>query len=100
MKKIKSRPGLLGSTVHFNEKGQEVGTSYKGAFKTDHYDANGKRVGSTYHGSIKDSHYDTRGRNVGSSYKGGFKTDHYGKTGKVGTSYKHSWGSDTWLDDD
>ena len=60
MKKIKSRPGLFGSTVHYNERGQ----------------------------------------NVGSSYKGRLKTDHYGKNGKVGSSYKYSRGSDTWLDED
>ena len=42
MKKIKSRPGLFGSTVHYNEKGHKIGTSYKGAFKSDHYDANSK----------------------------------------------------------
>ena len=100
MKKIKSRPGLFGSTVHYNERGQKVGTSYKGAFKTDHYDAKGKKVGSTYHGSFKDGHYDVRGRNVGSSYKSRLKTDHYGKNGKVGSCYKYSRGSDTWLDED
>ena len=100
MKKIKSRPGLFGSTVHYNEKGQKIGTSYNGAFKTDHYDAHGKKVGSTYHGSFKDSHYDATGRHVGSSYKGSLKNDHYGKNGKKRTSYKHSWGCDTWLDED
>lgn len=98
--KIKSRPGLFGSTVHYNEKGQVVGKSYSGAFKTDHYNASGKKVGSTYKGSFKDSHYDVKGRHVGTSYKGSVKTDHYGKGGKLGSSYKHSWGSDTWFDED
>ena len=100
MKQIKSRPGLFGRTVHYNEKGQKIGASYMGAFKTDHYDSSGRKVGSTYHGSFKDSHYDAKGRKVGISYKGSLKTNHYGKNGKAGTSYRHSWGRDTWLDED
>ncbi|MGM9579024.1 MAG: hypothetical protein ACI3VS_06515 [Evtepia sp.] len=90
-KKITSRPGLFGSTVHYDENGKKIGTSYSGAFKTDHYDANGHRVGSSYNGSFCNDHYDAKGHSAGRTYKGSFVSDHYDKNGhKTGSSLRGS----------
>jgi hypothetical protein len=88
MKKITSIPGLFGTIIHYNEKGQKVGSSVKGSFKTGHYDVKGRKVGSTYSGRLKSDHYDTSGRKVGSSYHGAITTDHYSGNRKVGKSHK------------
>ena len=88
MKKITSIPGLFGTVTHYNEKGQKIGSSSKGSFKTDHYDAKGHKVGSTYSGKFKSDHYDVSGYKVGSSYHGSMTIDHYRGNRKVGKSYK------------
>ena len=58
--KINSRPGLFGTTVHYDEKGRKIGESRPGLFgDTAHYDANGKKVGTSGDGFFGDrNHYD------------------------------------------
>ena len=47
-KEITSRPGLFGTTSHYDSRGRQVGESRPGLFgTTNHYDANGKKVGSS-----------------------------------------------------
>ena len=43
-KKVTSRPGLFGSTIHYDERGRKIGESRPGFFgDTVHYDAKGKK---------------------------------------------------------
>ena len=43
MQKIKSRPGLFGTTIHYDEKGRKIGGSRPDLFgATIHTDAKGK----------------------------------------------------------
>ena len=43
--KIKSRPGLFGTIIHYDEKGRKIGESRQGIFgATIHTDAKGKTV--------------------------------------------------------
>ena len=53
-KKIVSKPGLFGTTVHYDERGKVVGKSSPGMFgSTVHYDANGKIVGKSSPGFLE-----------------------------------------------
>lgn len=46
-KEITSRPGIFGTTNHYDSKGHKVGESRPGLFGTvHHYDAKGKKVGT------------------------------------------------------
>ena len=46
--KIKSRPGLFGTTIHYDEMGCKIGESRPGFFgATIHTDAKGKTVGKS-----------------------------------------------------
>ena len=50
-KKINSRPGLFGSTIHYDERGHKVGESRPGIFgDIVHYDARGKKIGESRRG--------------------------------------------------
>ena len=45
-KEITSRPGLFGTTNHYDSRGRKVGESRPGLFgTTNHYDATGWKVG-------------------------------------------------------
>ena len=47
--KIKSSPGLFGTTIHYDEKGRKIGESRPGLFgATVLTDARGKTVGKSY----------------------------------------------------
>lgn len=47
-KKITSRTGLFGTTVHYDEKGRKIGESRQGFFGGEvHYDAKGRKVGES-----------------------------------------------------
>ena len=44
-KEITSRPGMFGTTNHYDSRGRKVGESRPGLFgTTNHYDANGKKI--------------------------------------------------------
>ena len=50
-KKITSRTGLFGTTVHYDEKGRKIGESRPGFFGGEvHYDAKGRKVGESQPG--------------------------------------------------
>ena len=65
--KIKSRPSLFGTTIHYDEKGRKIGESRPGFFgATIHTNAKGKTVGKSYDGFFGSTdHYDVKGHNVG-----------------------------------
>ena len=57
--KITSRPGLFGSTNHYDQKGHKIGSSRQGIFgSTTHYDAKGHNVGSSWNSPTRSDHYD------------------------------------------
>lgn len=89
-KKGFSRRGFFGETIHYDEKGNEVGKSYKNVLGGyDHYDASGNKTGSSYKNMAGGTtHYDAEGEIKGSSYRGfGGQTNHYDSHGnKVGES--------------
>lgn len=90
-KKIISRESFFGATVHYDEHGNRIGTSYPGLFGgTNHYDAKGHKVGySMPRGSLNDEvHYDNHGHKVGYTFKTESGYDiHYDSHGhKIGTS--------------
>ena len=94
--KIKSRPGLFGTTVHYDERGRKIGESRPGLFGDSvHYDANGKKVGTSREGFFGDrNHYDAKGKHMGKT-QGGFFGDkiHRDADGKrVGKSRPSFWG--------
>ena len=68
-KEITSRPGLFGTTNHYDSKGRKIGESRPGMFgTTNHYDANGRKIGSSSPGLFgSTSHRDANGRQVGST---------------------------------
>ena len=56
-KKINSRPGFFGSTIHYDERGHKVGESRPGIFgDIVHYDSKGKRIGDSNLGFFGDIH--------------------------------------------
>lgn len=68
-KKVFSKPGPNGKTLHFDEKGKFIGSSFK-SFNGNvkHLDANGKYAGTSFtapSGAIK--HFDAKGKYTGSS---------------------------------
>lgn len=94
--KIKSRPGLFGTTVHYDERGRKIGESRPGLFgDTVHYDAKGKKMGSSRSGFLgSTNHYDDNGHKVGSSDPGLFgSSKHRDEMGRqVGKSNPSFWG--------
>lgn len=52
-KKISSRPGMFGSTNHYDEHGRKIGEGRQGLFgDTIHYDARGRKIGEKPSGFI------------------------------------------------
>ena len=82
--KVTSRPGLFGTTNHYDSKGKKIGESRPGFFgSTNHYDAKGKKIGSSQKGAFGRSvHYDNKGHKTGTSYSSVFGTDHYDAKGR------------------
>lgn len=82
--KVTSRPGLFGTTNHYDSRGKKIGESRPGFFgSTNHYDAKGKKIGSSQKGAFGRSvHYDNKGHKTGSSYSSVFGTDHYDAKGR------------------
>ena len=89
-KKGFSRRGFFGETIHYDDKGTEVGKSYKNVLGGyDHYDASGNKTGSSYKNMAGGTtHYDADGEVKGSSYRGfAGQTNHYNSQGqKIGES--------------
>ena len=82
--KVTSRPGLFGTTNHYDSRGKKIGESRPGLFGvTNHYDARGKKIGSSQKGAFGRSvHYDSKGHKAGTSYSSIFGTDHYDAKGR------------------
>lgn len=82
--KVTSRPGLFGTTNHYDSKGKKIGESRPGFFgSTNHYDVKGKKIGSSQKGAFGRSvHYDNKGYKTGTSYSSVFGTDHYDAKGR------------------
>ena len=100
--KIKSRPGLFGTTIHYDEKGRKIGESSPGLFgATVHTDAKGKTVGKSYGGLFgSTNHYDAKGHRMGRTDSGLFGTStHRDEKGRqIGKSTPSFWeGTDTKL---
>ena len=79
-KKVTGRPGLFGTTNHYDANGKKIGSSSPGMFASQvHYDAKGRKTGSTY-GSCSSlfgaDHYDSRGHKVGDSHSGWLGSTH------------------------
>ena len=74
-KEITSRPGLFGTTNHYDSKGRKVGYSQQGAFgSTAHYDARGCKVGSSQSGAFRTDHYSAKYKTT-SGFFGSKKTE-------------------------
>ena len=89
-KKITSRPGLFGTTNHYDSTGKKVGYSRPGAFGTTvHYDADGNRSGRSTPGVFASAvHYDEEGHRIGATYEGPFGQHHYDSDeGYVGSTH-------------
>ena len=72
----KSRPGAFGTTVYFDERGRFAGKSRKGLLVERVYtDKNYKRSIKTYKGIVGESHYEN-GKSIGRSAPGWFSTVH------------------------
>ena len=72
-KEITSRPGLFGTTNHYDSRGQKVGSSNAGVFASQvHYDNRGHKVGTSYNGIFGTNHYDSKGHKTRSTYPGWF----------------------------
>ena len=82
-KEITSRPGLFGTTQHYDSRGRKVGESRLGLFgSVNHYDAKGRKVGSMTGSFGNTTHWDEKGHRIGSSQSGAFTTDHYNSKGQ------------------
>ena len=87
-KKIYSTKTLGGTTVHTDEQGNTLGSSYdNGSGTIIHFDANGKRIGSSQKvelfGAEHVNHYDNNGKLVGQSADVLFGTNHYDTKGNM-----------------
>ena len=87
-KKITSRTGLFGTTVHYDEKGRKIGESRPGFFGGEvHYDAKGRKVGKSQPGLFGGNvNYDANGHRVGRTENSFFGSQvHYDSKGhKIG----------------
>ena len=87
-KKIYSTKTLGGTTVHTDEQGNTLGSSYdNGSGTIIHFDANGKVSGSSVKvelfGVEHINHYDKNGKLVGQSAEGLLGTNHYDLKGNM-----------------
>ena len=89
-KRITSRPGLFGTTRHYDESGRLVGTSRPGLFgTTNHYDADGRHAASSRPGLFSETvTHDTRNNRYISSTPGLFGTNHRSNGRKIGETRK------------
>ena len=98
-RKIISKPGVLGTTIHYNENNEIIGKSVAGAFGSGalvHYDAAGKCLGKTHTTPTGNMlHYDGGGNLIGKSMKGPFDSlHHYDAAGnRIGSSKPGPFGS-------
>lgn len=98
--KIKSVPGLFGTTKYYDEHGKYLGYSQEGLFgSTNHYDASGRNVGYSMDALLGGkNHYARSGEKVGYTVDGLFGEKHYGKNGERGYSYDGLTGASTSFD--
>ena len=98
-RKIISKPGVLGTTIHYNENNEIIGKSIAGAFGGGvlvHYDAAGKCLGKTHITPTGNMlHYASVGELIGKSMKGPLDSlHHYDTAGnRIGSSKPGPFGS-------
>lgn len=95
--KIKSVPGLFGTTKHYDEHGKYLGYSQEGLFgSTNHYDASGRNVGYSMDSLLGgQNHYGRSGEKIGYTVDGLFGQTHHGQNGERGYSYDSITGTTT-----
>lgn len=95
--KIKSVPGLFGTTKHYDEHGRYLGYSQPGLFgATNHYDAGGRNVGCSQDALFGgQNHYARGGEKIGYTVDTILGESHYGKNGERGYSADGLFGSTT-----
>lgn len=99
MKKTKSYKGLWGQTVHYDNNGNKIGSTWKnGTGGKNHYDANMNVVGKSYKNFWGGTtHYDANMNPVGKSYRNfyGGITHYDNDMNEVGKSHRNFAGGQT-----
>lgn len=99
--KIKSVPGLFGTTKHYDEHGRYLGYSQPGLFgSTNHYDASGRNVGYSQDALLGgQNHYARGGEKIGYTVDTILGESHHGINGERGYSTEGLFGTTTSFSD-